>query len=72
MMNDGARKLSLPFLFILIAAAIGLRLLYTYQIQSNPFYDAPIVDSQTFYQHALKIADGNLLGDPEPFWQAPL
>ena len=71
-MNDGARKLSLPFLFILIAAAIGLRLLYTYQIQSNPFYDAPIVDSQTFYQHALKIADGNLLGDPEPFWQAPL
>ncbi len=51
--------------------AMLLRLVYVHQIRDNPFFDSPVVDAQTYDNHALEIARGNWLGD-HVFYQAPL
>jgi tetratricopeptide (TPR) repeat protein len=61
-----------PFLFYLLLSALALRLIYLYELSSNPFFDAPIVDARSFLEQAQHIAAGHILGGDEPFWQPPL
>ena len=56
----------------LLLAALALRLGYIHQHEASPFFDGPVVDARTFLDQAQAIAGGDLLGGPEPFWQAPL
>ena len=56
----------------LLLAALALRLGYIHQHGASPFFDGPVVDARTFLDQAQAIAGGDLLGGPEPFWQAPL
>jgi len=41
------------FFSTLLLAAIALRLGYLWEHRVNPFFDAPIVDAQTFLKQAL-------------------
>jgi len=59
------------FLLGISALALLLRLIYLFQSQSNPFFEAPIVDAQTFLEQARQIAAGDWLAGGEPFWQPP-
>lgn len=57
----------------LFAAALLLRLLYLLEARAhNPFFDAPVVDAQTYLEQARQVAAGNLALDGEAFWQPPL
>ncbi|MEW6752954.1 MAG: tetratricopeptide repeat protein [Candidatus Latescibacterota bacterium] len=60
------------FLLLVAAAALAVRLACLLESRSSPFFDAPVVDAKTFYDHARRIAGGDWLGGPEPFWQPPL
>lgn len=63
-----------PDLFLALAVfglAVLVRVIYLLEIRDNPFFDFPIVDSNTYDMQAREIASGNWLGD-EVFWQAPL
>ena len=53
-------------------AAFGLRCLYVFQSTDSPFFDFPQVDAKTYTDTAIRLADGQWQGDPEPFWQPPL
>ncbi len=53
-------------------AAFGLRYLYVFQSTDSPFFDFPQVDAKTYTDTAIRLADGQWQGDPEPFWQPPL
>lgn len=72
-----ARAISYPlkkegvFLLLLSLAALILRLVYLDENRSNPFFDAPVVDAQTFLEQAQQIAAGNYWSGSEPFWQPP-
>lgn len=61
-----------PFLSLSLLGALSLRLLFLWESSANPFFDAPIVDAQTFLRQAQSIAAGDLWGGSEPFWQPPL
>ena len=61
-----------PFLWSSLFGALALRLLFLWESSANPFFDAPIVDAQTFLRQAHSIAAGDLWGGNEPFWQPPL
>ncbi len=53
--------------------ALGVRILYIFQIDGSPLFNHPPVDGLTYLQHAAKLADGNWFGVGEPpFWQPPL
>ena len=54
----------------LLLVALALRLGYLWEHRSSPFFDAPIVDAQTFLRQAL--ADDSFWGGDEPYWQPPL
>ena len=60
------------FLPLLGFVAFLLRLIYIYQSRANPFFDAPVVDAQTFLEQALKMASGDWWPGSDPFWQPPL
>ena len=55
----------------LFLSALAPRLYYLWESRQNPFFDAPVVDAQTFLVQAQSIADGELWGGPDPFWQPP-
>lgn len=55
----------------LFLAALGARLLYLHQMRADPLFDVPLIDAETYVEHARRIAQGDWLGD-RPFWQAPL
>jgi tetratricopeptide (TPR) repeat protein len=59
------------FYVVLFAVAFLPRLLHLLWISHNPFFNYPIIDSQTNDTLAQKIAEGYWLGH-KPFWQAPL
>ena len=56
----------------LLLAALALRLGYLWEHRASPFFDAPIVDAQTFLNQALALASGPFWGGDEPYWQPPL
>ena len=58
------------FLGALLLVALALRLSYLCEHRASPFFDAPIVDAQTFLKQAL--ASGPFWGGDEPYWQPPL
>ena len=59
--------------FGLFAAALLLRLLYLLEARAHsPFFDAPVVDAQTYLEQARQIAAGDFALDGEAFWQPPL
>ena len=58
------------FLGVLLLVALALRLGYLWEHRASPFFDAPIVDAQTFLKQAL--ASGPFWGGDEPYWQPPL
>jgi len=66
------RRLDRLFLALLVAAALGLRLVYLLESRANPFFDAPIVDAKDFFEQAQRIAAGDWLSGSQPFWQPPL
>jgi tetratricopeptide (TPR) repeat protein len=59
-------------LLCLGVSALALRLVYVYQLQGSPFFDAPVVDAQAFLVQAQEIAKGDIWGGREAFWQPPL
>ena len=63
---------TLLFSVVLFLAALVPRLGYLWEHRANPFFAAPVVDAYTFLTKAQAIADGDLWGGPEPFWQPPL
>lgn len=63
---------AVPGTVLIFVAALTVRLVYLAESRSSPFFDAPIVDAQTYVEQAAQIAGGQLLGPPEPFWQPPL
>ena len=58
------------FLGALLLVALALRLGYLWEHRDSPFFDAPVVDAQTFLNQAL--ASGPFWGGDEPYWQPPL
>ena len=58
------------FCGVLLLATLALRLGYLWEHRASPFFDAPIVDAQTFLNQAL--ASGPFWGGDEPYWQPPL
>ena len=52
--------------------ALAVRIVYLYQADASPLFDAPMVDARTHVENALKLAGGAWEGNPEPFWQPPL
>ena len=58
------------FISALLLGALALRLSYLWEHHASPFFDAPIVDAQTFLKQAL--ASDPFWGGDEPYWQPPL
>lgn len=56
----------------LLLVALALRLGYLWEHRASPFFDAPIVDAQTFLNQAQALISGPLWGGDEPYWQPPL
>ena len=60
-------------LWLVLALALALRVVYVFEIDQSPLFAHPAVDSKTYTQQALKLAAGNWLGVGQgPFWQPPL
>ena len=56
----------------LFTGALVIRILYLIESRaSNPFFDAPVVDAQTYLELATRIVAGDWLGGSAPFWQPP-
>lgn len=74
-LEEKERKWKLPLIIFLFALVV--RFLYLLEIDSNPFFDFPVIDADTYLRQAKAIAGGDLLGESEPFdygapfWQAP-
>lgn len=64
-----SRKYSIVILIFLLSFSI--RLIYLQEIQTNPFFEKPIADSQWHDLWAKEIAQGNWLGETV-FFRAPL
>ncbi|MYA21763.1 MAG: tetratricopeptide repeat protein [Gemmatimonadetes bacterium] len=61
------------FLGALLLATLALRLGYLWEYRASPFFDAPVVDSQTFLKQAQALlASGPFWEGDEPYWQPPL
>ena len=56
----------------LLLGALALRLGYLWEHRASPFFDAPIVDAQTFLKQAQALSSGPFWGGDEPYWQPPL
>jgi tetratricopeptide (TPR) repeat protein len=56
----------------LFTSALVIRILYLIESRaSNPFFDAPVVDAQSYLELARRIVGGDWLGGSAPFWQPP-
>ncbi len=67
--DRGADRGCLVALFV---ASFLVRILYLLESRSsNPFFDAPVVDAQTYLELASRICDGDWLLGPESYWQPP-
>jgi len=64
-------KKALFIILLIVGIAFAVRIIYVFQLSTNPFFNYPIVDSETYDRMAVSIADGK---DPEigPFFQPPL
>ena len=51
--------------------ALVLRLVYIWQISHAPFFDLRLGDAEAYHQWALRIANGDWIGEGV-FYQAPL
>ena len=60
------------FFAALLLGTLALRLDYLWEHRASPFFDAPIVDAQTFLKQAQALASGPFWGGDEPYWQPPL
>jgi len=59
-----------PWLLIIFAAALAVRLAYLAYLVDIPFFDAPVIDAEMYDDRAINILGGTL---PEKiFYQAPL
>ncbi len=60
-------------LWLVLALALLLRVVYVFEIDQSPLFAHPAVDSKTYTHQAFKLAAGNWLGVGQgPFWQPPL
>jgi len=59
-------------LALLALVALGLRLLYLYQVAASPFFDESVVDARSYVEYGRELAGGAWSGRPLPFWQPPL
>ena len=67
--DRGADRGCLVALFV---ASFLVRILYLLESRSsNPFFDAPVVDAQTYLELASRICAGDWLLGPESYWQPP-
>jgi len=58
-------------LILVFALALGLRLIYLFQISHTPYFDDPLGDSKIYLDRALSILAGNLIGDEIYFHSSP-
>ncbi|MCG3139078.1 MAG: Beta-barrel assembly-enhancing protease [Phycisphaerae bacterium] len=58
-------------LLLIFCLALGLRLIYLAQVVDHPLFQVPQVDSQLYYDTALKIMQGQW-SEGRPFFRAPL
>jgi len=56
---------------VVVLVALLLRLLYLFQIRSNPFFDSPIIDAQYYRDLGLSLSHGEGTGRA-PFMMPPL
>jgi len=73
-MKKRSRKTNrnLPMVLGLIAFALVIRIIYYQQLSSNPFFEYAIVDSDSYDDMAVRIADGRDAYPGLPFFQPPL
>lgn len=57
---------------LLVVTALVLRVLYVLSMQDNPFFDAPILDSEYHVSYARALLHGDEAHHPGPFFRAPL
>ncbi len=55
---------------IIFLLALSIRLWVMNDLRSNPFFDHPVIDADTYHVRAIDIAKGKLL-EKQSFWQAP-
>lgn len=61
------------FIWIVLALACALRVAYVLELDENPTFLHPVVDSETYVYQATQLAAGNWLWQGQgPFWQPPL
>jgi len=65
------RRRPLLVILLILSLAILIRIVYINQLGDNPFFDYPIVDSDTYDVMATKIAEGENPTEG-PFFQPPL
>ena len=70
-MKKNHNKALLYQLVAVYITALGLRLIYLWQIHDAPFFDLVIGDAKSYDLWAQRIATGQWLGQ-EVFYQAPL
>jgi tetratricopeptide (TPR) repeat protein len=58
-------------LFLIVAGALLLRVIYLIEIRKSPFFLTPFGDGEYFDSWAMSIASGNIIG-MEVFFKAPL
>jgi Flp pilus assembly protein TadD len=56
---------------LVLVLALAVRIIYIHQLQDNPFFNYPLVDSMEYHKMALKIAQGEAPRE-DAFYQPPL
>jgi tetratricopeptide (TPR) repeat protein/4-amino-4-deoxy-L-arabinose transferase-like glycosyltransferase len=69
---ENGRRFSWRRAALLGLAALALRIAYTWESASSPFFDAPVIDARSYVEDALELAGGSWAGQQGPFWQPPL
>jgi 4-amino-4-deoxy-L-arabinose transferase-like glycosyltransferase len=69
--NNFLGRVSTPGLFIIIfTAALSFRLIFLAGISRSPVFNIPIIDEQTYSEHALKLLETGNIREGF-FWQSP-
>lgn len=55
----------------ILSVALGIRLVYVFQLRENPLFDAPVMDERYHDEWAVAIAEGRTFMK-EPYFRAPL
>ena len=60
------------YIFLIFLTALALRLVYLSEIRHTPVVETQHVDAKWYYETALNIVNGDILGDSRVFFMAPL